>query len=396
LASRLKDWVKNIVAVLLLLNLLLASNTSYGYLLTNESLSKSTISDIQSAVCTWKDNKAAALSLTYDDGLASHVDLAVPLMHEMGLLGTFNIVIANVGIPYGADWDEWQIVADMGHEIASHSINHPDLTTVSSEQLWREVVLSKTFIEQNLTGIRCQSFCYPGGAYNQNVINLIDNHYVGARAAPEGQQAPENPSPSNSYAIIPVLFGMNQQITDMNQLIKDTVEIGGWLVEMIHAIGNEGYEPVSLTTFTSHLEYIHERQEDVWVAPFNHVIKYIQERDSVTPVLTHISDLSFSLRLESFLNATVYDEPLTVKISVPADWFDVDVVVGGKVFHIHTDAEYGCRSFLLDLQLNASTLFAKSKPPSLLIALIVVFLVAMIVLVISLRQYWPRFAAHIQ
>jgi peptidoglycan/xylan/chitin deacetylase (PgdA/CDA1 family) len=344
----------------------------------------------------WNDDKAAALSLTFDDGLASHVDIAAPLMHERGLLATFFIVIGHVGIPYGAEWAEWQTVVDMGHEIASHTINHLDLTTISSEELWREIVLSKTYFEQNITNARIQTFCYPGGAYNQNVIDLIEDHYIGARGVPDGLQVPESHSPGNPYTVIPVPFGTNERISDMNQLVEDAVETGGWLVEMIHGIENDGYEPVPLTNFVAHLDYLVTRQDDVWVAPFGRVIKYIQERDMVTPIVTQVSDLNFSILLESVLNAEIFDEPLTVKISVPADWIDVNVVVGGDNFIVHTDEDDEHRSFLFDMGLNSPVYFTKSKPAFPSAILIAVLLPTSSLLAISLRGYLTRLIRRIR
>lgn len=389
-------WTKVLVVVLLLINLILASNTFHGYSFSGEALALTSIADINCTVCTWNDDKAAALSLTFDDGLASHVGLAAPLMHEKGFLATFFIVIGHVGIPYGAEWAEWQTVVDMGHEIASHTINHPDLTTISSEQLWREVVLSKSFIEQNITNTRIQTFCYPGGAYNQNVIDLIEDHYLGARGVPDGQLVPESHSPVNPYTIIPVPFGTNERISDMNQLIEDATETGGWLVEMIHGIEADGYEPVPLTNFVSHLDYLVTRQDDVWVAPFGRVIKYIQERDVVTPVVTQVSDLNFSILLESVLNAEVFDEPLTVKISVPADWVDVNVVVDDDNFIVHTDEEDGHRYFLFDMGLNSPVYLTISKPAFPLTIVTVVLLSTLSLLTISLRGYLTRLMRRIR
>ena len=40
---------------------------------------------------SWLDNHQAAVSLTFDDGSASHLDIAIPILAEYDLLGTFYI-----------------------------------------------------------------------------------------------------------------------------------------------------------------------------------------------------------------------------------------------------------------------------------------------------------------
>ncbi|MDE0043837.1 MAG: polysaccharide deacetylase family protein, partial [Candidatus Poribacteria bacterium] len=71
---------------------------------------------------TWSDNHRAAVSLTFDDGSASHLDIAIPILEEYNLLGTFYIN------PRGDDWAQrylpWRNAALAGHEIGNHTIQH--------------------------------------------------------------------------------------------------------------------------------------------------------------------------------------------------------------------------------------------------------------------------------
>ena len=67
----------------------------------------------------WPDGQVAAVSLTFDDGLQSQLDLAVPILGESGVLGTFYV---NPQDGYEEDLLPWQEVAAMGHEIGNHTV----------------------------------------------------------------------------------------------------------------------------------------------------------------------------------------------------------------------------------------------------------------------------------
>jgi peptidoglycan/xylan/chitin deacetylase (PgdA/CDA1 family) len=61
------------------------------------------------------------VSVTYDDGLDSHLDIAVPALEARGLRGTFYVTLENIA----GRAAEWQQVAARGHELANHTVSHP-------------------------------------------------------------------------------------------------------------------------------------------------------------------------------------------------------------------------------------------------------------------------------
>lgn len=61
------------------------------------------------------------VSVTYDDGFDSHLDLAIPALNARGLRGTFYLTLENVR----ARAAEWQQIAARGHELANHTVTHP-------------------------------------------------------------------------------------------------------------------------------------------------------------------------------------------------------------------------------------------------------------------------------
>ncbi len=336
------------------------------------SVSRETL-NFNASICTWYGNNSAAISLTFDDALASQADLAAPLMRDRGLRGTFYVPVYDVNTTSSngicADWNDIINISNWGNEIGSHTLTHLDLITLSPQELWDEVVLAKQYLKENITGASVDTFSYPYGSYNEEVLDLVREHYIAARGDRHNISAAPSPSgssPTKRFTLTPCNFGSTEMLADMNQLVEDAVNMKGWLVEMIHAIEADGWDPVPLITFTSHLDYIHSRLDDVWSAPFSNVTRYYRARDAAIPVISDITNHSFSVFLDSQLDPSIYNEPLTLNISVPSNWEDVRIIVGNNNYTMKTQPDAGERSFLLNLPLNVSAEIIKDNFPPIL------------------------------
>ena len=69
--------------------------------------------------------------------------------------------------------------------IGGHSTNHEILTQLDSEQLEREVAQCRTWLENEL-GRPVDHFCYPDGAYNDQVLSYVGRHFASAVTTKEG------------------------------------------------------------------------------------------------------------------------------------------------------------------------------------------------------------------
>jgi peptidoglycan/xylan/chitin deacetylase (PgdA/CDA1 family) len=85
----------------------------------------------------WPGGKQGAVSLTYDDGLPSQLDYAMPQLEADGFRGTF--FVTGDAIP--ARDADWRLAASRGHEIADHTIDHPcDLRLFKPHQFLRREI----------------------------------------------------------------------------------------------------------------------------------------------------------------------------------------------------------------------------------------------------------------
>jgi peptidoglycan/xylan/chitin deacetylase (PgdA/CDA1 family) len=68
-------------------------------------------------------------------------------------------------------WPQLTRLERLGVTIGSHTVSHPDLTTLSGTALWAELRDSRRVLEQHL-GHPVQWFAYPAGAENPSVVAL--------------------------------------------------------------------------------------------------------------------------------------------------------------------------------------------------------------------------------
>lgn len=132
------------------------------------------------------------VSLTFDDGFHNFYTSAYPVLRECGFsatvflvsdrCGKFNDWEDDHGLLPGSrllSWKEVGELAENGIEIGSHSRTHPDLSRMSAADAMREIVDSKTEIENHI-GRPVTTFAYPYGRYNAGVRKSAEEHYAAA------------------------------------------------------------------------------------------------------------------------------------------------------------------------------------------------------------------------
>jgi peptidoglycan/xylan/chitin deacetylase (PgdA/CDA1 family) len=72
-----------------------------------------------------------------------------------------------------SDWNQIKSLDSESLEIGSHTVNHPNLTALKTEDEYKtEILDSKNIIEYN-TKQQIDHFCYPAGAYNSRVAEYV-------------------------------------------------------------------------------------------------------------------------------------------------------------------------------------------------------------------------------
>lgn len=130
------------------------------------------------------EEKLKALSFSYDDGAIQDARL-VELFNKYNLRATFNLNSETLGktmhngrpmkSPTVKPSDVKYIYE--GHEVASHTLTHPNLTRISDEkEIIRQVEQDRIKLSE-LVGYEVVGFAYPGGGINcdDRVAEIIRN-----------------------------------------------------------------------------------------------------------------------------------------------------------------------------------------------------------------------------
>lgn len=145
----------------------------------------------------WDDGYALPgkpVVISFDDGYPSHDKVARPVLAKHGWPGVLFVELNNVGSPdtgFTASMVRDLIAA--GWEIDSHTVTHPDLTTIGPERLKFELTASRKRIKREY-GVPADFFCYPAGRYNATVVAAVKRAgYRGATTTVQGAGEPGRP-----------------------------------------------------------------------------------------------------------------------------------------------------------------------------------------------------------
>jgi peptidoglycan/xylan/chitin deacetylase (PgdA/CDA1 family) len=106
------------------------------------------------------DNGHSAV-LTFDDSFAEHFAVGL-FLKEHGLVGAFSVISGFLGKTGHLSALDVKQLAALGHRIASHTVTHRPLPSLSSAQLLEELRNSKSTLE-DLTGQPVDWLVPPGG-----------------------------------------------------------------------------------------------------------------------------------------------------------------------------------------------------------------------------------------
>jgi peptidoglycan/xylan/chitin deacetylase (PgdA/CDA1 family) len=119
--------------------------------------------------------------LTFDDGYRGDYGAAMPILRRHRWPGVLNLLVANLH-RHGWGLKAWMVrrMIANGWEVDSHTLTHPDLATVGTRRLRREVRGSRAVLRR-LFHVPVRFFCYPSGAFDAAVIAAVRRAgYLGA------------------------------------------------------------------------------------------------------------------------------------------------------------------------------------------------------------------------
>ncbi len=170
------------------------------------------------------NGKLKAVTFSFDDGNLEDKRL-IELFNKYGVKGTFNLNSGSLCTSHawsyeldGRKYTVHHLSAEnidkiyKGHEVACHTLQHPDLTNLTEEQVRNQICLDRRYLEL-LFGYHIDGFAYPFGTYNDTCIKVLkEAGFLYGRTVADtfGFDMPEEP-----LALKPTCHQENEKIFDV-------------------------------------------------------------------------------------------------------------------------------------------------------------------------------------
>jgi len=237
----------------------------------------------------WKNGAKAAICLTYDDGMQTHIQNAIPQLDSVGMKGTFFI-----NSPTGSSSViGWKKAARNGHELANHSLFHPCPRSIGWDeeiatenynvpQMLKEIKTVNMILENLDPKRKTFAYAYPcnhtevgGQSYIEELRKSKLVSYARGGSGDKKIITPDfkdlNKMQVHSWAV-----PENTELQELIDYAEKAKEKGGLAVFQFHGIGGQWLQ-VSNETHQGLLKYLSENKSDYWIASFSEVVAYIEK-----------------------------------------------------------------------------------------------------------------------
>ncbi len=236
----------------------------------------------------WPGDAVAAISLTFDDGLASQLAVGVPLLNRHGVRATFYV---NPSDDYPAQLAGWRAAFLAGHEIGNHTVRHPcsqnfdwisengraSLEEMSWEEMGAEIDEAGRRIAAVIPEQGQVSFAYPcyqpflgRGARRRSYVPLVLERCIAGRGRGERPNDPR-------YCDLGYLWSFPCERMDGSHLIglvEQTAGLERWGILTFHGI-HQGHLSVSDTDLEELCGYLARQRDRIWTAPLAEIARYV-------------------------------------------------------------------------------------------------------------------------
>ncbi|HSX16274.1 MAG TPA: polysaccharide deacetylase family protein [Candidatus Saccharimonadales bacterium] len=203
------------------------------------------------------------LSVTFDDGWESIYTQAMPVLQRDGIHTTQYVLS---GVEKEAAYMSWEQIAAMqkaGHEIACHSVSHPDLTTLNDSKLMEQLKGCKTTLTQHYGSVT--NFASPYGAETGHTVNEISKVFTSQRNSNgelgDGITADDVNTADNfsRYDIIGITVRGDTTIAQLQAALDYAKAHNAWVVLTYHQADDENSKfALDITKMTEQLNYLNK------------------------------------------------------------------------------------------------------------------------------------------
>jgi peptidoglycan/xylan/chitin deacetylase (PgdA/CDA1 family) len=289
-------------------------------------------------VANWRGDATAAYSLIHDDICDPHAvgvfSAAEPELTRRGLHAGFGVIVSACDAPHGGTWDQVKTLVAHGHDVFSHSWDHPCMTQDAalaescdpaaprSVDFGKEIGQAAATLK-SATGLTQDFFIFPYDVCDPAAIAYLkQNGYLSARCGTNGMNptALSDPfavqfdvfGPSYStyfgaaacaktakgaqpvqYTTPPADYTDDCRLYILNHYVDDAIAARGWAVRELHGldpVDGRGWETVPVPDYRAHLDYVTSKIAEgaLWVEGPTTVMKYHFAREPQTCALPSV------------------------------------------------------------------------------------------------------------
>jgi len=311
------------------------------------------------SICNYYNNRAGAVSITFDDADFSQYEYALPTLGKYNLKGNFGLVdswlhetpsliaeegsfaIKRLGIKQVHD------IIYEGHEVSFHGNEHKKYAGLSTAQIIKDFQESKKSLEAKL-GITISVIHYPYSNSPEIIVNAAKN--AGFLFGRTGDAIPGKNTNADFMKLASIVFlnSDNPSITRLDSILANNKN--SWTVLLYHHIfpkiskEYKLYEAHNVTnTYTvTPADFVKQirlvRNSGYWIAPISAIGKYSKQRNSAV-IKTTAHENAIFLRVDCPLNPEIYNHPLTIRVETKYKKF--------KITNCAADGTYNTRSNVL-------------------------------------------------
>ncbi|MDP6718321.1 MAG: polysaccharide deacetylase family protein, partial [Pirellulaceae bacterium] len=273
---------------------------------------------LSATISKWHGGRQAALSIRFDDSHPTHLSKAIPILNEYGFCGTF--MVNPGGHPpnsrrrsaFEDHRAEWEAVARRGdHEFANHTMNHRGAQDNESMEheigdaaktIWKLFPKKSKLVALNLGG-------GTQWATTRTLRYYLDKYHLFDAS-------------SNSTGMDDV-YG--NRVAGFRRSLEAHIERGLWHKVHYHYIG-DGLS-TSEANFRAALDIAKEHQGKLWIAGMADIHKYETERRGARLEIENKTESRIILKLSCTTDPVLYDQPLTIDVTLPKSWATERVLV---------------------------------------------------------------------
>lgn len=156
--------------------------------------------------------------ITFDDGYRGVWANALPVLMRMHMPATAYVITDRIsnGDPSFLTWSQLRALEANGVTVGSHTVTHPDLTTLDDTRALAELTNSRQALERRL-GRPVQWFAYPAGAEDARIVGLTHRagYVLAVTTKPGSVQSAADPLELHRYEVLD-----STHVTGLAQLLR--------------------------------------------------------------------------------------------------------------------------------------------------------------------------------